>query len=187
MASFRDCVVTYIDIIGIKELSANPNSEASRLMRDMHEYIVKEAGHRRLCLHKAYVWNDSVLLLGHPADESEFEAIMREADALKRRIDELLDKKSYAIAVKGKAFPDQGEAHERVIIIAASGWAMANCFEIEAAIRTKKLKRGRWYVDHRIARSIEPDRVSKQIKKIEMLPKRELRAVHVYGGYLCAD
>jgi hypothetical protein len=54
---------------------------------------------------------------------------MRDAERLKRQIDKLAP--SYAIAIKGKAFPpvldgENAPAAPNVTLIAASSWAMAN-------------------------------------------------------------
>src|SRR5437870_5633660 len=85
--------------------------------------------------------------------------LLRAAHRLKRTIDEWMQKwtkkKSYAVAVKGRAFPEltDGQAMDRVTILRTSSYAMANCFEIEREVKKRKLRKS-WYLDDRLAKHI---------------------------------
>src|SRR4051812_28424366 len=127
---WRDCVVTLIDVIGVKKLKQV--GEASKLMLGIHALVVQHKPSLSSVVH-AYVWNDSALLLSYVNKQNaSFETALREAETLKRRIDNIAP--SYAISVKGKSFPSQlpNGSDCGVTVISASSWAMANCFEIEA-------------------------------------------------------
>lgn len=62
-----------------------------------------------------------------------------DAERLRRRLTGLW--KSYAISMKGQAFPDHEsldagpDADGRLRIIEASSWAMANCVEVEKELQ----------------------------------------------------
>lgn len=192
MSDWRDCVVCLIDLIGVKELASKGDGRASALMRQMHWVTVAESN-VGLPLHShIYIWNDSVLLLAYTDGQATNAAsILREVDALKKKIDVATAKQSYAIAVKGKAFPDLSSgtlpgihadaAEHRSTVIKASSYAMANCFLIESKIGAK-LKRP-WYVDGRLARHVHTKQVF-QKKQLALLPTGAARAVYVYDGYL---
>lgn len=183
-AEWRDCIVTMIDLPGVKRPAKKP-SAGSDLMRRFHTLVVTELSEHFLSVAHAYTWNDSVLLLSYVnGDKASFVAAMRDAERLKRRVDQL--QKSYAVAVKGRTFPVAqagSQAPARVTVIEASSWAMANCFEIE-----KKLGglRASWYVDGRIARRIGSTQPSQQ-RKVQLFPSGHPRVVHAYKGYLWAE
>src|SRR5712671_2249344 len=95
-------------------------------------------------LEHAYVWNDAVLLLAYVNGDSDTtERIMRDAARLKQRVGTI--KQCYAIAVKGQSFPtNEGpnrreRVHARVTVLRASSYAMANRFQIEIAVKKRKL------------------------------------------------
>lgn len=180
---WRDCIVTMIDLVGIKK-SAQLGTTGSSLMRRLHNLVVQELKIGLPSVAHAYTWNDSVLLLSYlDTENSSFEAALRDADKLKMRIDCL--RPSYAIAVKGQTFPQIHQSATvsqtpRFTIIEASSWAMANCFEIEKSI--EKLRKP-WYVDGRIAGRIRTNQ--KFLKeKVGLFPSRARRNVYVYDGYL---
>jgi hypothetical protein len=183
LSGWRDCIVVLMDLIGVKRRALKGDSAASALMRSFHELVRHEMAQGLGALHHAYVWNDSVLLLayveGHP---SVCEKAMRAADDLKRKVDVLAP--SYAIAVQGQAFPSYSDfGNTRVTVIKASSYAMANCFEIEAEARKKKLYSKSWYVDARIAKKVRSAWATESIE-VHLLPSGKVRRVHVHSGYL---
>src|SRR5437667_229269 len=105
MSDYRHCIVTLIDMIGIRSLLNRGDPAAIAMMRRMHSTIPKCAGNfandTEICF-----WNDSVLIHS-PVRESDssFVSAMRPIAALKAAIDAV--RPSYAICVKGKSFPPQ--------------------------------------------------------------------------------
>lgn len=197
MSGWRDCVVTLIDLVGIRKFAEQPDTRASELMRQMHALVLSEMNTALPAHSKAYIWNDSVLLLAFRDNDSPpAEPILWEIDGLKRKIDALAESRglggSYAIAVKGQSFPDLrvGEPSltrdvavqgPRALVIEASSYALANCFLIEQQIG--KILKQPWYVDSRLATAIETDQVPTK-KRVKLLPGAEARDVYVYAGYL---
>lgn len=193
MSEWKNSIVTYVDLIGIKAAAVEPDSRATDVMRRMHSLVAGRMSHGMPNHDHCYIWNDSVLLLSYldsayrNADET---GILKEVDSLKKEIDALCE--SYAIAVKGQIFPDEthllaqafhGQIADqpRVVKLKASSYAMGNCFLIGARLG-KKLKQP-WYVDSRIAkRLVTNQKFSKHI--VKMLPKNKGREVYVYEGYL---
>jgi hypothetical protein len=178
----NDCILVLMDLIGIKKRALEGDAKASAVMRSFHELVEEEMITELSALDHAYVWNDSVLLLAYVNEESQrYQDAMRAADALKRKVDSI--SRSYAIAVKGRAFRTKTtDRNQRVTVIRASSYAMANCFEIEAQARAKKL-RNAWYVDVRIAREVPETKATTWISVI-MLPGGKRRRVYVHNGYL---
>jgi hypothetical protein len=177
--TWRDCIVTLIDLVGVR--SDSKSGRGSVLMRKLQDVVVQEIGSERYGFARAYTYNDAVLLLSYVSDAREsFQTAMRDADNLKKQIDRI--QASYAIAVKGQAFPlvFKRTSEPRVTVIETSSWAMANCFEIEKTIG--KLKKV-WYVDGRIAKKIRTKQSSEQ-HNVKMYPSGRERSVHVYGSYL---
>lgn len=194
MSEWKNSIITYIDLVGIKSAAEEQSSRGTDVMRSMHALVERKMSNGMPNHDHCYTWNDSVLLLSYldspyrKADETE---ILREADSLKKEIDQQCTS-SYAIAVKGQVFPDEPHLHApviqgqiadqpRVVRLKASSYAMGNCFLIEARLG-KKLKQP-WYIDGRIAkRLITSQGFSKHV--IKMLPRNKKRAVYVYDGYL---
>jgi hypothetical protein len=181
-SNWQDCIVTLIDLIDVKKKAQQ--GIASQLMVKFHSIVAQERSNLKATAH-VYVWNDSVLLLSYVNENnSSFEAAMKDADNLKRRVDEL--ERSYAIAVKGQTFPQVSNAATKakgpsVTVIRASSWAMANVFEIERVL-AKKFKKP-WYVDSWIAKRIHTS--EKCLKEpMPMLPKKQERSVYLFDGYL---
>jgi len=181
--NWRDCIVVFLDLPGVKELAPR-TAAGSSMMRELHVLAVKEVPHLTRVNH-AYVWNDSVLLLGFvDKTRASFIEVMREADRFKRAVDVI--KTSYAVAVKGQTFPAPEAieiASDRVTVLQASSWAMANCFEIEKKLGSLGAA---WYVDGRIATKLRGTNQSKK-HKVALLPSGQQRTVHTYLGYLWDD
>ena len=181
---WQDCIVTYIDLIGTKKLRQGGHS--SMLMRRLHELVVRDKKALQSIDH-AYTWNDCVLLLSYVDKHKKtttFEAAIRDAEALKRTVDREVGK-SYAIAVKGQAFPGPPVGHATaqppgVTVVKASSWAMANCFKIEKELG--HLKRP-WYIDSRIAAKIRTKQ-SFEDRTLELYGSRMPRVIRAFSGYL---
>jgi hypothetical protein len=188
-SGWRDCAVTLIDIPGIKELADQPRTRASGVMRQVHSLVLREMDVLPSHAH-IYIWNDAVLLLAFLDNNLSVGAVLHEADCLKRKIDILVGRcgldHAYAIAVRGRAFPDlaidpDAGGHDRAVVIKASSYALANCFIIEARLG-KKLKKP-WYVDSRLAKHLTTK--SKPEKRTAtLLPRKGTRDIYVYSGYL---
>lgn len=187
--AWRDCVVIYIDLVDLKQHTGDANSKGSSLMRAFHALVAHEMNSGLLSLESAYVWNDSVLLLAYVDGSSRaYEACLRDAETLKRKIDQCA--KSFAIAVKGQAFPQFPEPLPcggkgntgRVTILRTSSYAMANCFEIEKEVKKLKLRKS-WYLDSRIAKHIKISAPS-QVLKLKLMPTNQARTVHLIDGCL---
>jgi hypothetical protein len=176
-SDWRDCIITLIDLVDAKEDAAE--GVASVRMRELHRLVTQELGGGALgSVAHAYVWNDSVLALSY-VDQTiqSYETALRDVRRLKGRIDQL--RPSYAIAVKGQPFPpaDDLPAHLRVTVLAASSWAMANCFLIEDKLRKY---RATWYVDAWIADKLSGTLPAFRKGTVAMLPKKRRRSIHLY-------
>jgi hypothetical protein len=180
-ARWRDCIVSVIDLVGIK--SRADRGVRSDLMRKLHALVIQEVPGLPTVAH-AYACNDSVLLLSFVTTERHsFEAALRDADRLKHRVDRISP--SFAVAIKGRTFPPvrasvsvmQGP---RVTVVEASSWAMANSLEIPAKVQPL---RGTWYIDDRVARRIRTKQPHAK-KAVPFLPSKTPRTVRVYKDYL---
>ena len=189
MSGGVDCIVTYIDLIGISEELDNNTTHAIQKMREMHKTAYDAAINSVPKHRKIYYWNDSVLLLALPDSTHDYEPIMREVNGLKRAIDRIWP--TYAISMKGQTIPetlprtleqltpariDQPQA----VYIQASSLAFSNCFEVE-----KKLGRARkpWYLDERIVNHISTLQ-SCTCQTIKVHPRRTQRKMFLYDGDL---
>lgn len=177
-SEWRDCVVSLMDLVGVRAQAKE--AKASTQMRKLHRALLEAVGARKYSFARAYAYNDAVLLLSYVEDKESLQTVMREVDELKKSLDKI--GKSYAIAVKGQAFPAirKTPVDERIVIIETSSWAMANCFEIEKQLR--RLRKS-WYVDERIAKHLSTD-ASSQTHQLAMYPTGRRRGVYVYSGYL---
>ena len=193
MSNWTRSILTYIDLIGVKDSAMAPDGRATDLMRRMHTLVSGKVSHGMPNHDHCYIWNDSVLLLAYldltPKGKKHEADVIKEADALKKDIDQICE--SYAIAVKGLVFPDEAIDHidvfqrqiadqPRVIKLKTSSYAMGNCFLIEKQLR--HLKR-HWYIDSRIAEHLSTDQALTK-HTVEMLPGNQPREVYVYSGYL---
>jgi hypothetical protein len=187
MADFRDCIVSYIDMVGITALLTRRSKQAVHTMRKMHEVVSRALPqvptHEEICL-----WNDSVLMVGFVTEsESSFRAVMQEVLAVKRIVDGI--QKSYAICVKGQAFagpqspvPEwrSGTDRPRLLYLQASSLAFANCFEIEHRAREAGWKWD-WYIDNRIRTKLSL-RLGEDTQEMELHPRSNLRRIHMYSS-----
>ena len=185
MADWRDCIVVYIDLQGTKNLAQKGNSEATGIMRAFHRKVVDERPKSYLSsIEQVYLWNDSALLLGYVDTHVQaYEQIIRAADSLKREVDEI--SMSYAVSVKGQAFPRIGAQPSGTTVIEASSYALGNCMTVENVAKSKKLTCS-WYVDERIAKKVSATE-SKTSFGVRMLPDNQERTVYGHDGYLWAN
>jgi len=189
MTQWRNCIVTLIDVIGIKQLALNGTSQATDLMRKLQSITESRMNYGMKAHAHAYMWNDSVLLLGY-LDQATARSLLEEADSLKRAIEQGVNK-CYAISVKGQTFPEPGfpsgavfngqiAEQPRSIVIKASSFAFANCFQIEALLGPRH--KTDWYVDGRLKDAIEKE--PKVVDSIDLLPGGESREVLMFNGSL---
>lgn len=187
-SSWPDCVVTVIDVIGIKSAARNGLSEASLQMRALQALVQSEMDGGMSKHAYSYSWNDSVLLLAFWNGKIEqAREILCEASGLKRKIDQSIGN-SYGICMKGKTFPEavapdqhNSQQYSRNINIRASSFAMANCYQAEAEAKRQKC-RADWYIDSRL-RAVLGKRAQKSIA-VEMLPTGRSRKVYLIEGYI---
>lgn len=186
--NWRNCIVTLIDIVGVR--SQAQNSTGSRIMLDLHRKVLTEIRDNKYSFIHTYIYNDAVLILSYvDRTKDSFQIAMHDADRLKKRIDEIDDnpRKSYAIAVKGQAFPNVHyetgtSVTTPVTIIETSSWAMANCFEIEKEMKNLCIKKP-WYVDERIARKIQTEQEYEK-HAVSLYPSSQPRNIYCFKGYL---
>ena len=193
MADLRDCIVSYIDMIGIGPLLTKRSREAVYTMRKMHEAVshalLQVSAHEEVCL-----WNDSVLMVGFVTESRKsYRTLMEEVRTVKRIIDGI--QRNYAICVKGKAFPGpKSESQERrrgidqprLVYLQASSLAFANCFKIEQQAKQAGWKWD-WYIDNRIRTKLSL-RLGHDVQDVELHPRSNLRQIHMYrGGFWDVD
>jgi hypothetical protein len=189
MSGGVDCIVSYIDLIGMSEELDNNTPHAFQKMREMHETALHAAQNSVPKHKRVYYWNDSVLMLALPNSIQDYEPIMREVNGLKRAIDRIW--LTYAISMKGQTIPEPfprthnhltaGLIDEpRAVYIQASSLAFSNCFEVE-----KKLGKAKkpWYLDERIAGHISTSQ-SCTHQTVRLHPRRTMRKIFLYDGEL---
>ena len=183
MSTLTDCIVTFIDMIGVRELLEKGSPKAVSLMMQMHAAIPKAAkefsSDTEICF-----WNDSVLV-HTPVDGSEdnseksFADAMRPLPILKAAVDNV--RKSYAICVKGKSFrPPANSTHLKYL--SASSLALTNCDQVHKELKEYKMD---WYIDSRIMRQVDHSLFKKEDdkKKVHHLyPKRSGRMFYMFRG-----
>ena len=190
MSKWRNSIITYIDLIDIKNIEIEGNIRATDIMRKMHTLVSENMTNGMLNHDHCYIWNDSILLLAYLDQGTDENSIIKEADQLKRKIDKICS--SYAISVKGQTFPDdlisqttiineQASSKHRVIKLKTSSYAMGNCYRIEERLG-KRLKKP-WYIDSRIGKKLNTNcKFSKH--QVKMLPNDKERDIYIYDAYL---
>jgi hypothetical protein len=183
MTKWRKCIITYADFRGVKKLAAG--GKASRLMREIHNYVANQAIALLPSHAGIYAWNDSILLVAYFTDRKDKERILREQSAFKATIDERVPKKHrpYAIVVQGKTFPnphvnaDRNALHPEVIVLKSSSWAMANCFIIEHMSESmSRNNRAIWYIDSRVAADVKLENQQRR-KRSRLYPSNKPRSI----------
>ena len=172
--TWRDCIVTFIDVTGTNKAIKSGGSKGTDLMRALHRLAQKSVLHDHDC---AYCWNDSVLLLAFwNKERTSGIRILREISELKQRIDTQI-RKSYAICVKGQAL--SGGSKQRVTgkctVLKTWSYAMANCFSIEAKAKNNESLRANWYVDSWIKKPLA--NLCPKTFPMKMLPDNNVRKI----------
>lgn len=189
MSGGVDCIVSYIDLIGMSEELNNNTPHAFQKMREMHELVYDVANHLVPKHKKLYYWNDSVLTLALPDSTQDYEPIMREVNGLKRALDRIWP--TYAISMKGQTIPEtfpctpdhptRGRVDQaRAVYIQASSLAFSNCFEVEKKLGGAKKP---WYLDERIVNHISTPE-SYTFQTVSLHPRRTKRKIFLYDGDL---
>jgi hypothetical protein len=180
MGQWRDCVIGLLDLADTMKRQMQGRGKASETMRRLHRSLAEKSTMPKFeVFEQCYVWNDSVLLIAY-VDETRvaYERTLKAISSVKRAVDAIAP--SYAIIIKGKAFPENSET-AKVTVMKTSSYAMANCFEVEAEAKRQRL-RGTWYIDSRIGNKVAsvPKR---EFVEVSFLPDRKRRNVHVCDGY----
>ena len=185
------CIVTAFDLVGTKSRAAS--GRGSSKMIEMRSFAVAKVNNG-LPLHShAYIWNDSVLLLSYETKPTQRRReLLAELEDFKTALEQRCGARTYAISVKGLAFPQddiaapvfQGQIanQPRAVVLKTSSWAMANCFVIESTLGHH---RADWYIDSRITRDTH---ISEPFAResLSLLPKKKSREIHMYMGPLGA-
>ncbi len=179
------CIVTLIDLIGIKEELGKGKAGAIEIMQRVHQEVYRQiSDHMENHVH-AYCWNDSVLLFTDKS-LSHAQSVMKEVVDLRKRIQAIWPRGCYAISVKGMSIPppnnigsgDVTNGHcnqPRFVYIKASSMAFANCLEIAKNLQKYKAA---FYVDSRIAEQIKTN-VHFKSHRIKLLPHQTLQ-IRIY-------
>jgi hypothetical protein len=189
----NSCIVTWIDLIGIKRKLIDSKPEALAAMEKFRGIIEYNTNNGQLENHAhSYTLNDSAILLAFPPRDS-FTSILKELQRLKVKIDaEVMP--SFVVCVHGNtirtAFPPQplvfdGQISDgpRYTHIKASSIAFANCHIIDATLKHTRMD---WYIDSRITKMSDL-RVPDRVEEVEMLPSRIGRPVHLFKDVLFAE
>ena len=189
---WKDCIVSLIDVIGMRTIIAKGDSEGSLAMRRFWEIVEADVTHHMSAHQHAYCANDSVWLLADVSEGAEaYAAALREVATLKEAIDTF--HRSYAICVKGQPFPPplpipntsrtRGNQPE-FVYLRISSYAWANCHEIEKIFQKyeNKSRRADWYIDERIAQKIPALPKPHGQHKITMLPEGNEREIYLFGN-----
>ena len=97
MSRRQNCIVSYIDMSGVKGMLARYSRDAVSLLQMMHTQVQTAA--QKLTMHEEVCfWNDSVVLVGSVDGPPErYEQMMREVCIIKDAVDKV--KRGYAICV----------------------------------------------------------------------------------------
>ena len=187
MRTFKKCIVTWIDLIGITEKIENEKQEALDLMEKFRNKVQGWSDNSNHHMH-AYTLNDSAILLGYITgqEEESVDRIITEITDLKANVDIICP--SFAIAVKGTTFKEdivkqplvfeaQIEDGPKYINIKASSIAFANIFEIEKKLKNHKMC---WYIDDRIVSLSSILRTPDLVEEVKLMPSRDAREIHMY-------
>ncbi len=187
-SDWPSCVITAFDMIATRRLAAE--GCGSSQMIQMRKFAVEKIN-KCLPMHShGYVWNDSILLLSYDSKTAErYQELLVELSEFKSSLESNCGVRTYAICVKGLAFPTddlscpvfEGQISDqpRAVVLKTSSWAMANCFVIE-----NQLKRhlADWYIDSRITSNTNlPQPFASE--NVELLPKGESRSIQMYKGF----
>ncbi len=185
MSDFCDCIVSLIDMIGVRDLLDRGDRKAVTTMRRMHAAVIRAAAHFDLKTEICF-WNDSVLIhsLVNESDTS-YASAMCPLVEMKAAIDAV--RPSYCICVKGQSFPSPDELSKRksdarLVYLSASSLAFTNCFDVEYAVRKAHYEKD-WYLDNRIVRKIRTlSRKADLTATFSLYPRGSQRVFHMFRG-----
>jgi hypothetical protein len=180
MKTFRDCIVSYLDLNDVSEILTRNSARGVRVMRDLHR-LVSDCAHKLAAHEEICFWQDSVLLLAPVKNTgASYQRVMTEVTILKETIHALHP--CHAVSVKGQSFPapsiQTSTSQPRIIYLSASSLAFSNCFEIERRLKWNKAD---WYIDPRIIRQIKSRKPDKT-KAVTLLPRNISRKIHMFHG-----
>lgn len=186
----RPCIISYIDLIDIKNMIQSGKEEAVKTMQSVHRVVYGQVNEKMPNHAHAYTWNDSVLLLAYINSNLQGSVVdvMKEVNALKKKIDEINN--SYCICVEGMPMAEPLAYQGNVFVgnsnqpkythIKASSMAFANCFEVEKELSKHKMG---WYVDGRINDRLNLKLQCKE-EEVKLLPDNGKRKIYMYKNYL---
>jgi hypothetical protein len=196
-----ECIVSYIDLIGIKDRlesdSRADSQEAISIMQRMYHTVYSFANNSMKEHRHVYYWNDSALMVAEPEDLQAYRGIMQEVNLLKRQIDSI--QKCFVVSMKGRAFPEplahggyaftgSDFSQPKAVFIRASSLAFANCFAVEAFGGKLDLEpRPTWYIDKRIVDNLHDSPQPSRTEMLELFPRKTPREICMYDRYLYAD
>lgn len=197
MDNMRRCVLTFLDLIGMRDLIANDRHQASAAMERLDGVCYGRCLDQLKHHDHLYAWNDSVLLLSYLEPLPQPRAlgdVLREVSDIKEAIDAACGMPSYAIVMKGMTFQPNalelradahyGSAHLPAYhYIRASSMALANTEVVQKEFPDRKYG---WYVEKRVVTELpEPMRNKLTLKgKIVAFPELEEREIYTADGYL---
>lgn len=197
MEQMRNCVVSYLDLVGMKDLLADPTRrqraidamEALDRMCHGHSTYVQQIDH-------IYCWNDSTLFLSYldMPIQRNMNDLVAEVSRLKQAIDTECGAGSFVVMVKGKSFVPNGmqfrapmhhgaEPDPVYHYIRASSMAFANC---ETILSQFKRDHHDWYIDQRVRDGMSGSVQAMLMERGEFhaFPRMTTRKVFTADGYL---
>ena len=185
---WQDCVTTFFDLDATKKNASS--GHGSRIMRALHGAVAQAMDNKDhfRSVDRAYTWNDSVLFLAYVGNDArKYACALRDAAEFKPEIDAVGQchgiRRSYAVAVKGQAFPppeNTGASSDgRFVFIEASSYAMANCLRIPHCFKENPHS---WYIDKRIKDVVRQLGAPAHQQRVRLLPKRKKRTIYAYDS-----
>jgi hypothetical protein len=165
--TWQDCIVSYVDLVGVANLAAQGGSIASEKMREFHR-LTRDAMKVLISHKQAYCWNDSALLLADwDNTKVGVSKILKEASDLIQKINSQIGD-CYAVSIKGQTFPEfdatlvgdglNQKGESRCVILKSSSYAMGNCFLVEEAAKETNVF-SQWYIDSRLVELFESNAI----------------------------
>lgn len=174
----QPCILSYFDFIGVRKLAKEGKTAAlmSKVSRFVDAYVNMELVYQD----HGYIWNDSIMLLSYQTSPKSRRPLLRELNTFREKLHKHVCMDLFGIVVSGMTFSinDSLKIHPKFTILKTSSWAMANCFEIEEIMKTKR-KKATWYIEGRLDRKGNlGDLIGSEM--IKMLPSRKPRKVNMY-------
>lgn len=195
MDQMRKCIVSLLDLVGMKELLADEakRSQAIRAMEGLDRMCSGLSQYAENIDH-IYCWNDSALFLSYlEPTPRDMNALLPELSRIKAAIDNECQTKSFVVMVKGMSFMPNalafrapmhrgGNSQPVYHYMLASSMAFANCETIVKMFRTAHHD---WYVDERIQESLNQHikAVLAEGGEFKAFPRMSTRKVFTADGY----